>query len=229
MTKPNPTENWEKFKGNKIPSSLELDPIIFHYLKNNFKIIDIGCGFGKTVFELYKKGYKNIYGIDVNKNGIEFAKTRARKSGFNLLPNLSVGNAISLNFPDYTFDFVICQAFWTTIITKSERNKIIKEIGRVLKKAGMLYIAAFGQTWNYPHYKQVYCKGIEKQYEIGTFEAFDKKTGEFKYLAHHYTKKELEELLDRGGLKKLDYYKQTTFTTQSGNQVKGHVLLAVKN
>jgi len=229
MIELNSATDWMKFEGNKIPSSLELDPIIFHYLKNNFKIMDIGCGFGRTVFELYKRGYKNIYGIDVNESGIEFAKTRARKLRLNPLPNLSVCNAVSLNFPNHTFDFVICQAFWTTIVAKGERNKIIKEIGRVSKKAGILYVADFGQTWDHPHYKQAYYKGIEKQYEIGTFEAFDKKTGEFKYLAHHYTKEELEELLEEGGFKSPDYYKQNIFTTQSGNQVKGHVLLAVKN
>jgi len=229
MIKPNTVKDWKKFIGTEIPSSLELEPVIFDYLQGDFKIIDVGCGFGKTVFELYKKGYRDIYGVDINESGIKFAKARARESGFNPLPNLSVGNAISLNFPNHTFDFVICQAFWTTIIAKNERNKIIKEIGRILKRAGILYVADFGQTWAHPSYKQAYYKGIEKQYEIGTFEVFDKKTQEFKYLAHHYTREELEDLLKKGGFKKPGYYKQTSFTTQSGNQINGHVLLAVKN
>ena len=56
---------------------------------------------------------------------------------------------------------------------------------------------------------------------------FDKVTGEFKYLAHHYTKEEFEELLKEGGFK-CSYYKQTVVTTQSGNKINGHVFLLIK-
>lgn len=225
MTEPNTIKDWKKFKGTKIPSSLELEPVIFDYLQRDFKIIDIGCGFGKTVFELYQKGYKNVYGIDVNKSGINTAKLISKK--FTPKPTFSVQNAIALPFSDKEFDFVINQAFWTTIISKTERIKIIKEMSRVLKNDGMIYIADFGQTWDHPHYCEVYTKGIGKKYEIGTFEVFDKVTGEFKYLAHHYTKEEFVELLKEGGFK-YSYYKQSVFTTQSGNKINGHVFLAIK-
>ena len=225
MIKQNSVEDWKKFKGVKIPSSLELEPVIFDYLKKDLKIIDIGCGFGKTVFELYQKGYKNIYGIDVNDNGIKTAKNASKI--LTPKPIFSVENAISLSFSGEEFDFAISQAFWTTIISKSERIKIIKEIGRIVKKGGLIYIADFGQTWNQPHYNQVYKNGIEKKYEIGTFEVFDKVTGKFKYLAHHYTKEDFEELLKEGSFKDI-IYKQTIFTTQSGNKINGHVFLAIK-
>lgn len=227
MIELNPTKNWTKFEGNKIPSSLELEPITFDYLQSNFKIVDIGCGFGKTVLELYQRGYKNIYGVDINENGIKFAKTRAHELDLN--PHFSVGDANSLAFSENVFNFVINQAFWTTIISKRERIKIIKEIGRVLKKDGIIYIADFGQTWDHPHYNKVYSEGIEKELEVGTFEVLDRKTGEFKYFAHHYTKDEFEELLREGGFKGSSYYKQTIFTTQSGNKINGHVFLAIKN
>lgn len=221
------TKYWTRFEGNKIPSSLELEQVIFDHLQYNFNILDIGCGFGKTVIELCQRGYKYIYGIDINESGIKFAKTCAHK--LNLNPHLSVGNARSLAFSEGVFDFVINQAFWTTIISEEERIGIIKEISRVLKEDGIIYLADFGQTWDNPHYNKAYSEGIRKKLEVGTFEAFDRKTGKFKYLAHHYTKDELEELLRSGGFKNLIYYKQTVFTTQSGNRINGHVFLATKN
>jgi len=223
----NSIEYWKRFKGNKIPSSLELEPVIFTYLYHDSKILDIGCGFGKTVIELCKKGYKNIYGVDINESGIKFAKTHALQLDSN--PHFSIGNATSLPFSEAVFDFVINQAFWTTVISKEERVEIIKEIGRVLKDNGVIYITDFGQTWNQPHYNKAYSEGIEKKLESGTFEVFDKETGEFKYLAHHYTKDELVELLNAGGMKNIIYYKQTIFSTQSGNRINGHVFLATKN
>ena len=105
-----------------------------------------------------------------------------------------VFNACSIPYPNLTFNCIITQAFWTTIITKHERYKIIKEINRVLKKGGVLYIADFGQTWHLPIYQKLYKEGIKKGYEEGTFEAINKE-GEVDYLAHHFTKKEFICLL----------------------------------
>ena len=64
---------WNKYDGNKIPSSLHLYDVVFEYLKKDDAIIDIGSGFGKISFDLYKKGYANIQGIDINQSGIDFA------------------------------------------------------------------------------------------------------------------------------------------------------------
>ena len=55
----------------------------------------------------------------------------------------------------------------------------------------------------------------------------DKKTGKLKYLAHHYTKKEVESLLKLVNFKMV-YYSKEIFTTQSGNKVDGHVVIAQK-
>jgi hypothetical protein len=37
-----PTSYWEKVSGKNIPSSLELYPIIYSYLREGYKILDIG-------------------------------------------------------------------------------------------------------------------------------------------------------------------------------------------
>lgn len=53
----------EKVPGKNIPSSLELYPVIYNYLKEGYKILDIGCVFGKVSLELASKGY-SVMGID---------------------------------------------------------------------------------------------------------------------------------------------------------------------
>lgn len=220
-------KNWKNFEGENIPSSLELFPIIFDYINVNSEILDLGCGFGKISFELYEKGYKNVYGIDINKSGIEFAKRKFSELGMkNLEHHFKIANAQRIPFENSTFDCVITQAFWTTIMPK-ERPIIMKEIFRSLKNDGVLYIAAFGQTWRLPLYKKRYEEGIKKGYEKGTFDAIDKKTGEVKYLAHHYTKEELENLLKTVNFK-IKHYSKDIFTTQSGNSIDGHIIIAQK-
>lgn len=220
-------DKWQEFEGDKIPASLDLFPVIFNFLKKEHDILDVGCGFGKTCFDLWEKGYKNLFGIDISKNGIEFAQRKMSELGMdNSNKRFLTADAQKIPFDDSKFDFLITQAFWTSIMPK-EREIIIREISRLLKKDGYYYLAQFGQTWHNPTYKKRYEAGIEKGYEKGTFENIDKETGELKYLAHHYTKEELEKLLKIVNLKIVHYSKET-FTTQSGNKVDGHVIIAQK-
>jgi len=224
--KTNTNSDWLKFEGTHIPSSLDLDQVIFEYLQKDSKIADVGCGFGKTVFELDKLGYKNLVGIDLNPSGISYAKLESAR--LNSDSRFEVGDAKSLNFENKTFDFVIAQAFWTTIIKGEDRLKIAKEFNRVLKTDGKIYIADFGRTWNLSHYRKAYENGVKDNLELGTFKVYNKQTGEFMYLAHHHTRHELFELLKESGFCKPLCYKSTMFTTQSGNKVRGHVLVASK-
>lgn len=218
--------DWLRFEGAHIPSSLELDLAVFEYLQKSSKILDIGCGFGKTIFELNKLGYKNIVGVDINPSGISYAKSESARR--NSDSRFEVGDAKNLDFENQTFDFVIAQAFWTTIVKSEDRLKIAKEINRVLKTDGKIYIADFGRTWSLSHYRKAYENGVKDNLELGTFKVYNKQTGEFMYLAHHYTRYELSELLKESGFCKPLCYKSTVFTTQSGNRVKGHVLVANK-
>lgn len=221
------SENWNKFVGNKIPSSLEIQPIIYKFIRKDHRIIDIGCGFGKTVFNLHEEGYANVCGIDSNKSGIKFANLKSKQ--LNLKLKFKVANALYLPFRDATFDCVITQAFWTTIVTDKERLKVIKEINRIIKQNGILYIADFEQNYHLPIYKKRYKDGIKKGYESGTFEVINKETREFEYLAHHYTKEELYNLAKEGGFSKIEYYKSKVFTTKSGNKINGCVVIIRKN
>jgi ubiquinone/menaquinone biosynthesis C-methylase UbiE len=217
---------WLNFSGSHIPSSLELDTIVFKYLRYYYNILDIGCGFGKTDFELENRGYKRIIGVDLNPSGISNAKESNRKLGKDL--HFKTGDAKKLSFNDGAFDFAITQAFWTTVTNIKERQKIANEINRVLKVGGMIYIADFSRTWNQTHYRKVYLEGVKKGLELGTFKAYDKKTGKFMYLAHHYTKHEFFKLLLESGFCSPIYYKSTIFTTQSGNKIKGCVMVSKK-
>lgn len=226
INKTDTNSDWLKFEGTQIPSSLKLDSIIFKYLRRDSKILDVGCGFGKTVLELDRLGYSNLTGIDINQSGISYAKSESTRLNSN--SRFEVGDAKNLNFEDETFDFVIAQAFWTTITKSDDRLKIAKEINRVLKPCGKIYIADFGKTWNRSHYRKAYENGVRDGLEPGTFKAYNKNTGEFMYLAHHHTRHELSELLKESGFCKPETYKTSIFTTQSGNKIKGHILIAKK-
>ncbi|MFR6018314.1 MAG: class I SAM-dependent methyltransferase [Paraclostridium sordellii] len=105
--------------------------IISKYLNKKDKILDIGCGAGRTTIGIYKLGYKNIIGIDISNKMIEKAKQNFDNIRF------EVADTINLPFDDNYFDSIIFPFNGLMLIPKLEnRLKALKEIKRVLKKNG---------------------------------------------------------------------------------------------
>ena len=67
---------WEKPETNAhnyiVPEILKLIKEID--LSSDAKILDAGCGGGNLVYTLYNIGFKNVYGFDASKSGIDLAK-----------------------------------------------------------------------------------------------------------------------------------------------------------
>ncbi len=63
------------------------------------KILDLGCGVGRTTKPLYDLGY-NVIGVEIIKEMIDLAKKK--------YPNIDfrVGDACNLKFKDAEFDIV---------------------------------------------------------------------------------------------------------------------------
>jgi ubiquinone/menaquinone biosynthesis C-methylase UbiE len=219
------SSGWDTFQGEKIPSSLELQAEIYEYIEKESKILDVGCGYGKTVFELLKKDFKSIQGIDPNETGVNAANTTYQKITNEQKKIFQVASAISLPFEKDTFDLVITQAFWTAII--SQQEQIMTEIHKVLKPGGFLYITDFSQNWQIPKYKERYEAGLRAGLPRGAFQVFDEKTGKEKFQAKHYTKEELENFARQASFK-TEFYKSKVYQTQTGSTVNGHLFIFQK-
>ncbi|KAJ3662977.1 hypothetical protein Zmor_007291 [Zophobas morio] len=53
-------------------------------ISKNSKILDIGCGNGMFLVELFTQGYVNLFGIDYSEDAIELAKSVAQKRNFKI-------------------------------------------------------------------------------------------------------------------------------------------------
>lgn len=84
----------------------ESEKIVFNkYLDTSSKILDIGCGAGRTTFGLFKLGYKNIIGLDLTPKMIESAKVLQESIGSDF--EFVVGDACALDFSDESFETCI--------------------------------------------------------------------------------------------------------------------------
>lgn len=118
------------------------EQIIFHkYITKNAKILDIGCGAGRTTINLYKEGYKDIIGLDVADKLIAYAKNYIRENNLDI--NFILGDATDLHYLDNTFDVVIFSYNGMQCIPKkANRDKVLKEIHRILKSGGIYIFTA---------------------------------------------------------------------------------------
>lgn len=106
--------------------------------KEGSKILDLGCGTGKQVL-MFAKNLNDfeIVGCDINEDLLNKAKENADKDELNASFQIHDLND-DLPFSDSSFD-VVCSCF--AIYYVSDAEKILREIKRVLKSRGKIFIA----------------------------------------------------------------------------------------
>ncbi len=107
-------------------------------VEKNQIVLDIGCGIGNYLEELYKRGHK-ILGIDIAENMIK--TSRERLSRYLEFPPLCRTDIENLPFPDNHFDVIFCVGVLEYL--KSDARSL-EEISRVLKPNGLLFLTLPG-------------------------------------------------------------------------------------
>ncbi|MBU3925349.1 class I SAM-dependent methyltransferase [Patescibacteria group bacterium] len=101
-------------------------------LPKDGKILDIGCAFGRDVNIFIQKGF-NAIGVDLSSNMIAKAQSLYPKAKFKVM------DMMSLDFKDDTFDGIWCSATLLHL-TKNDAIIALREMNRVLKNKGYLYL-----------------------------------------------------------------------------------------
>jgi ubiquinone/menaquinone biosynthesis C-methylase UbiE len=97
------------------------------------KILDIGCGSGRTTHELAKRGY-SVVGIDISSNLLKIGRHRAVTESYGMM------DAVLLGFPASSFDVVMFSFNGIDcIFPRKARLKVYDEIQRVAKPKGIFY------------------------------------------------------------------------------------------
>jgi len=142
-----------KLNANKLQRCYEVAPdrvqqfleaeidFVLKKIKNNDKILDLGCGYGRVAIRLVEKS-KQVVGIDISKDNIHLANEIFKNENIQFYEM----NAIDLFFEDDQFDMTICiQNGISAFMVDPE--KLVKEALRVTKKMGKLLFSSYSEKF----------------------------------------------------------------------------------
>ena len=134
------------------------------WLAPDSRILDFGCGYGRVLGLLNRRGYKNLLGVDPAPQMVAAAHQR--------FPTILVEALVSpphLPLPPASLDAVLLFAVLTCIPTDDGQRAIVGEVSRVLRPAGLLYIS---DLWLQQDARNVR-RYVRDQSKYGVYGVFD--------------------------------------------------------
>jgi ubiquinone/menaquinone biosynthesis C-methylase UbiE len=182
------------------------------HVESEMNILDVGCGYGRILNELHNNGFKNLTGVDFSERMIE--------RGLKVYPHLKLikNNGEELPFPSGQFDAVTLIGVLTSNITTKEQENLIREISRVLKSKGVLYISDFLLNDDERNLKR-YQKYRNKYGIYGVFELPE------GLVLRHHTPEHISRLTE--GYKEV-IFEKTVYKTMNGNMSNGFYYIGKK-
>ena len=99
------------------------------------RILDFGCGYGRCLGELFNSGYRNLIGIDFSPAMIAAASAQYPEITFQVVQSLPIP------LPAASVDGALLFSVLTCVPTDEGQRAIIKELRRVLRPGGLLYLS----------------------------------------------------------------------------------------
>lgn len=166
-------------------------------------LLDIGSGYGRVLDYLGNKGFTHVFGLESNFLYLE-------KSHLSMV----CGEGEQAPFKDESFGAIFSIGLLSYILEDSKRELLLKEIHRILKPKGFLFLSCFLISDDAYHQKK-YREGRIKYGTNGTFESDS--GGIFR----HSKENELRELLDNFHILS---WKPRPFITMNKRQASGVII-----
>jgi ubiquinone/menaquinone biosynthesis C-methylase UbiE len=194
--KENPTKGYEEY-------FIEEEKYIKENSSKNKSFLDIGCGDGRTLI-FASNFFKKVYGIDYDEKSINDCKGNIKD-----LTNVQVflEDAIKMHFEDNSLDVVFIGLTFSNF--GESKNKILKEIKRILKDDGLFIFSTYNEN-AFDERMNLYKKYIPKQIKI-----IDENKGKVSLnnnaISEQFSKEEIENMLDKAGFSIIEMKKGKIF------------------
>lgn len=111
--------------------------VLVAFLPKDAKIVDFGCGYGRSLAALAALGFTNLTGFDPSPAML----ARGRREHPEL--DLREFEGPGLPVPDASFDAALLVAVLTSVVSDDAQRRILAELLRVLRPGGLLVLCDF--------------------------------------------------------------------------------------
>lgn len=136
----------EMYRKNFGKSRTEINSSMIGPLDRSLKVLEVGSNIGNQLLCLQNMGFKDLYGIEIQKDAVEICKNRTQYI------NVIQASAFDIPYKDKYFDLVFTAGVLIHISPKDIKD-VISEIYRVSRK----YI--WGMEYFAPEYTEVEYRG----------------------------------------------------------------------
>ena len=193
---------WDRVAHEKrFSHPLRLDWLTRHS-NQQARILDYGCGYGRTLAELSLAGFQNSVGVDFSEAMLARAHGPAPASA------LVRNDGLSIPFKNDCFDATLLFAVLTCIPDSNEQRILMAEAERALRPGGLLYVSDVLVNDDQRNQER-YERDVEKYKCYGVFELPE------GVVVRHHQKDWIEKLLSP--FQQLEY-ECFTVTTMNGNK-----------
>lgn len=208
----NQQQYWDSVAESKTFTTPFQTSLFCSYVQRDAVVLDVGCGYGRTLQQLHQQGFTRLIGVDFSVAMIQRGKGMYPHLDFRWMQN---GR---LDFPSGSVDAVLLLAVLTCIRRDAEQQALLSEIERVLKPGGVLYVNDFLLN-NDARNRQRYEEGEAR---FGTYGVFELPEGA---ICRHHRRAWMVTLLQP--FERI-VEEEITFTTMNGHASRGFFFLGRK-
>jgi cyclopropane fatty-acyl-phospholipid synthase-like methyltransferase len=102
-------------------------------------ILDVGCGLGAPALRIVEQYGCNITAINISREQIRQGRQLVEQRGMSDRVKIARGDARALEFPDASFDAIVClEAAGDICVREQDKEHLVGELYRVLRPGGHL-------------------------------------------------------------------------------------------
>ena len=185
---------------------------VSQWLSADSRILDFGCGYGRSLGELFNAGYRNLIGFDFSPAMIAAARARFPEITFEELQSSTIP------LPNESVDGDLLFSVLTCVPTDDGQRAILAELRRVLRPGGLLYIS---DLW-LQHDERNLSRYARDEAKYGTYGVFDLPEG---VTVRHHDPKWIETLTSDFNTVALDHIE---VVTMNGNPAQAFQWFGLK-
>jgi len=171
------------------------------YCKKEDKVLDFGCGNGRLLDFLGKKGIEYV-GVDISAKLLKEAQNQFQGPEIEFQ---KISGLDSLPLESDSFNVIYAIAIFHHLPSREMRKKMAAELYRILKSEGTIVITVWN-LWQKKYWRQIFFNWEEKilgrsflDWNDCYIDFQDNRGNKFERFHHAFTKRELSELFSQAG------------------------------